>query len=122
MSGHTPGPWKLRLIRWSKDAPVQGFAVLAEGRNHSVASANCYESTALEGEFSPDEIEANASRIVSCVNALEGFADPDAAPDLLEAAKRVLAAPFGTLGDNDELDAAFHALDAAVARAEGGSE
>ena len=44
-------------------------------------------------DFYPDTevCEANAARIVACVNACEGIADPSVVPELLEACKSALA-------------------------------
>ena len=88
MNKHTPGPWEA-----SRDAVPDyhtQFTVYAESSGERVATVFL--------------TEANVTLI-------------KAAPDLLEAAKALLAAPFGTLGDCDEYDAAMHGLEAAIARA-----
>lgn len=43
MSKHTPKPWKLSLGRYAEDAPIFGFAIRAEGKIPSIASAGIAE-------------------------------------------------------------------------------
>lgn len=64
----TPGPWKLTTPNLISIVSPDGYWIADVPRNG----------------------KANAKRIVACVNALEGFADPSAAPDLLEAAEAVI--------------------------------
>lgn len=58
--------------------------------------------------------ETQARNIVDCVNALDGFTDPSAAPDLLEAAKAALYS-IGALDPSD----IKKQLKQAIAKAEG---
>lgn len=64
--------------------------------------------------------EANARRIVSCVNALAGY-DPDALAGLLEKADNLIAEAVAdkSLVISDELDNALSAFIAALARLRG---
>jgi len=106
MTKHTPGPW---------DVSNDGVIHNGETRIAQILRPNGYES----------DDEANADRIVACVNALEGFADPTAAPDLLEAVKHAHTSlrtftpeageSYWTSSDDDTLAA----LEAALAKAEG---
>lgn len=69
---HTPGPWKTRR-----------FDDEAEGRhNFTVQAALC--EVARMSQVDEHIAEANARRIVACVNACEGI-NPEAVPELLEA-------------------------------------
>lgn len=79
---HTSGPWKTSP---AKHNICDTFGVKKESGSW-IALCHPFEDKKIKRE----EAEANASRIVSCVNALEGFADPEAAKDLLEAAEDVI--------------------------------
>lgn len=92
MSGHTAGPWK--ITEWSDGE----LTIEQEVGVETVAS--------IHGHFEDDSFVYPTARLIK------------AAPDLLEAAKALMGAPFGTVGDADEYDAAMHRLEAAIARAE----
>lgn len=81
MSGHTKEPW---FIEYDRGAEAQGiWARVPEFGTQligEVFSEDC-------GDALPHE--ANARRIVSCVNALAGL-DPAALPALIEAARAML--------------------------------
>lgn len=66
---HTPEPWEVFAL---KDR-IQ----ISEKKNPKRHIAN--------KRFRLKQAEKDFERIVACVNALEGFADPSAAKDLLEA-------------------------------------
>ena len=101
---HTPGPWAVptngqdRRLIWNE----RGECVADLTRRYY----------ALEGE---GHAEADASRIVACVNALEGWSDPSAAGELLEAARIAVDLMEGFRCPKPETDR----LRAAIARARG---
>lgn len=71
-------------------------------------------------QLSPTEIDSN--RIVACVNACEGIADPSVIPELLKEVRQYLGAALDRLGreatspgDHSRVDG----LTALIARAEG---
>ena len=70
-SKHTPGPWRAIGCR-----PTVA-KICAGGNNGLVADVSAYW-------FDTGQAEANADRIVACVNACEGI-NPDAVPGLLAA-------------------------------------
>lgn len=82
MSEHTPEPW------FANGSEIRASNPKAE-RKHTfrpfVAQMLCGPS------FSTAEVEANAHRIAACVNACAGL-NPEAVPDLLAAAEKVLRA------------------------------
>ena len=109
-TGHTPGPWEIWSDMWF-------------GRGDQAV-----------GRVFPNRREnrdANAHRIVECVNACEGFADPSAVKELLEAAKEARDALLvhGPMAETERLDRdfweslldfeAFDALRAAISKATG---
>lgn len=121
MSKHTKGPWE---YEGTDEIDKDHMVCVKDGFN---LIANCGPSHLTKGGY-------NAQRIVDCVNALEGFADPSAAADLLEAAKE-LVFQLGRLiglaeGENlsistyfpPELQDVFHSTKQAIAKAEGGGE
>lgn len=71
MTGHTPGPWAAVDER---DGGVLAFRIASSKGTDAVAHVVGY--TDVEGN--DPTTEANAARIVQCVNALEGVADPAA--------------------------------------------
>jgi hypothetical protein len=75
---HTPGPWHIE------------FECNVFGPNHRlVASAGGYQTNA--DDWHRIENEANARRIITCVNACEGI-NPEAVPDLLAACEKLIEA------------------------------
>lgn len=107
MSKHTPGPWRAvpqtngsKLI--AADLKPLGLRIIA----FNVARAD-----------SIIEDDANAARIVACVNACEGIADPNVIPEMLAAIKRI---SYGlTLPADDVQKSIRTVLDPLIARAEG---
>ena len=69
MTKHTPGPLEIGIDTDDEVAQI----ISADGQHF----ARIEQYPILE----------NANRLIVCWNALEGFDDPTAAPDLLEAAK-----------------------------------
>ena len=109
MSKHTKGPWG--LVKYGA-----GFEIRhPEIPTLRIAGLNTGNKVTDNDYYYLDqsELQANAQRIVDCVNALEGFADPSAAPDVLEAAKDAYRL--------DPMDA-YEKLQVAIAKAQGGGE
>ena len=94
---HTPEPW---AIGWSGDPDVEGRAVASP---LSVIAGTGAISDMLKLYRPWDEVEANADRIVTCVNYCEGI-NPEAVPDLLAACKATVemfcVKPDSTLPDD----------------------
>lgn len=104
---HTPEPW-------SVVTPHPGqFAIVPENRQKHATT----HTLAYIRDFQSND-EANAARIVACVNACEGIADPGAVPDLLEALKSALDIMEGREAGSERVDAIAQAR-AAIARATG---
>jgi hypothetical protein len=77
MTKHTPGPWKYCPPVLDDES---GFVGAKAGDGHGVTSLA--DRPVLE---SAAQFEANAARIVACVNALDGIEDPEAEIALLRA-------------------------------------
>ena len=76
MSGHTPGPWAVSAYLSSRPDQIRkNYVSAADGINGN------WRLFVTEG---PDA-EANAARIVACVNACEGLADPSVVSELVTA-------------------------------------
>ena len=91
MSGHTSEPWEYRPAPHDDWGIVRApHAGLDAGLGGVICQARDPEALS-EGVLAPyrdsgkDPWEANARRIVDCVNACEGIADPSVVPDLLAA-------------------------------------
>jgi hypothetical protein len=100
---HTPGPWRIGDAGHTVFGPPRGLPPKIIASNLSTA---------------------NAARIVACVNALEGWHDPAAVGDLLEAAELAEGALDGLTDDghgNRNAWAALDALRAAIAWARRGN-
>jgi hypothetical protein len=83
-TAHTPTPWNV-------ERPFQEPGVYIAGPNTGLI-AKLYEPDAnLYNGDKLVSIGGNSARIVACVNACEGIADPGAVPDLLAALKAILA-------------------------------
>lgn len=103
---HTPGPWK------HASTYVRGNANILSCEGAIVAQA------VYGGDVSMNETAANAARIVACVNACEGIADPSAVKDLLDmcmAAERLL----DPMTHNPASDDFMRELRAAISKATG---
>lgn len=74
VSAYTPEPWRTdSSIGLSGDLDAHkydadGKSLIVDGDNHLIADVSF--------DFAPGECEANARRIVACVNACEGMIDP----------------------------------------------
>ena len=77
---HTPEPWEIEV--WGHEL----FGVYPNPAGPEGVIARVTEGGA--------ENKANAHRIVACVNACAGIADPSAVPDLLEAATLIDSMDF----------------------------
>jgi hypothetical protein len=92
---HTPEPWhvqheKAGVFIFGRDK-VHPFFVAGlpfESDTQWYLIANCTNGED-ERFLSDDAKKANAARIVACVNACRGIADPGAIPDLIEAARKI---------------------------------
>lgn len=86
MSGHTPEPWVVRNVGSRSEPMMNIYAARIAGREprHHVAIVATGDS--------PQPMEdANAARIVSCVNALAGIPDPEAAIKAVREALELVA-------------------------------
>lgn len=126
---HTPEPWKAyglaiyteaNRVHWlsGKDALQSLIANVRDNYNQDPEDV-------VDNPPSMAEAEANASRIVACVNGCEGIVDPSAVKELLEALEAVL---FSAEAMRDELESfqgfsgepeSMKAARAAIAKARG---
>jgi hypothetical protein len=106
---HTPEPW-------SYDESQEDYVLYSD-------SAWIGKTSLGYGVTPEGETEANAARIVACVNACEGI-NPEAIPLMLEALKSVVSA-FYKIPQADkfpsDLTAAITDASAAIAKTKGGS-
>jgi len=98
MNKHTPGPWK--IIRHNERRPKSVTA-----SSGSVCSFN-----ARLWDRDPIQAQANASRIISCVNSCDGIENPALA---LEMARVALKAAQSYLRNTDAVK--IRAIDDALA-------
>ena len=66
---HTPEPWEVGASRTS--------VVYANGQKSKVIARMTTNEMIVRNAFEVDEPEANAARIVACVNAMKGKEDPE---------------------------------------------
>lgn len=125
MSRHTPEPWvfehgqdEIRAPWREHFKPIDG-SLMGDYRGVVIASIESAHGGRKSRPFAISEAEANAQRIVDCVNACEGI-NPKAVPEMLDALRKAY----------DELSRQKHAKDqdvmstldvvcAAIAKAEG---
>ena len=90
MSTHTPEPWYQdgRGPRSSGRIPIFAPTIGGLGQKSSVSIASASQ---LGMAGSPGAQQANADRIIACVNACAGI-NPEAVPELLEALE--MAMPY----------------------------
>lgn len=76
---HTSGPWTLKRNEHDLTGRkgLKGWDLIAQPSTTFPGAIEC------AGQYIGNE--ANACRIVECVNACEGLADPSVVPELLEA-------------------------------------
>lgn len=72
MGMHTKEPWKVELVRKSET----DFRAPIVGHDYAITGPDDICPAIVWGGYR--EGEPNASRIVACVNALAGIADPEA--------------------------------------------
>lgn len=77
---HTKGPWRPN--------PCVEYAIISEDAL-TVARTRSFDGLEYD-DPSNNEARANTERIVACVNALEGVADPSTIPVLIEAVRLLL--------------------------------
>ena len=75
-ASHTPGPWM--------PDESSGICNVTGSHGRSICSTGGYQNNAEDVRNVRAENEANAARIVACVNACEGI-NPEAVPDMLAA-------------------------------------
>lgn len=94
--GHAPGPWKATSIPQEAD----GHWVVQENGDWCIhASGSPWQVAYLKAQsISSFPTEANARRIVDCVNACEGIADPSAVPELVAALQFLADSARATTG------------------------
>ena len=111
MSKHTPEPWNNKRI----DIAVHYF----ESINAEIAFTG-----------KSDESMANSSRIIACVNACAGMADPDAEIAELKRQRDELLAAMKTIANSEEFhgdsficdfDSQQSVARASIAKAKGGA-
>ena len=105
---HTPGPWYVA----AED--------LSGGRYYSISSQNC-DFFIHDGAHEEENGEANAARIVACVNACEGIADPAVVPELLAFVADFIAVMNRDGFTGDEPDRLHKEATAIIAKATGGA-
>ena len=76
MSKHTPEPWRITTHLCSRDTHI---VRRIDGEKHAVCIIRTNNA---------DEAEANAARIIACVNACAGMDDPAAEIERLRAESR----------------------------------
>lgn len=101
---HTPEPWSLHEVYHANPnlVPISTYVPACDRGSAFtswecvIASGGCIVSqvtgwSSTNGGFpradNPEEVVANAQRIIACVNACAGI-NPDAVPDLLDALER----------------------------------
>lgn len=109
MSKHTPGPWIL-------EKPELDCVAISASSGDWLDLASVV--IRVNDKHDP-EGQANAARIVACVNACEGLADPSVVPDLLAALEGIELKSAGSICDSGRPDINEIAR-AAIAKAKGG--
>ena len=116
---HTPGPWfvgtqndGLYIIAGRKPAPNNDYPWHDAPR---VCLATMQGPSA--SDCLPVNKDANAARIVACVNACEGIADPSVVPELLAALQLISNGPH----DAEAIADMLGQVRAILAKATGGA-
>ena len=120
---HTPGPWfvgtqndGLYIIAGRKPAPNNDYPWHDAPR---VCLATMQGPSA--SDCLPVNKDANAARIVACVNACEGIADPAVVPELLAFVADFIAVMNRDGFTGDEPDRLHKEATAIIAKATGGA-
>lgn len=95
---HTPGPWE---VNYFVDHDEEGSCIEAAGRNVATLYFRHGKYKAVLAEQS----EANAARIVACVNACEGIERPNIViPELISALRLCISLheTYGMQGMSEE--------------------
>lgn len=108
ISAHTPGPWDVRIGK-PFDHEKSLIVCIGEGTFESIC-----EHIASVGYVDSEENQANAARIVSCVNGCEGI-NPAAVKDLLEACVAIVH--YDESGGREPFREAADAAREAIAKA-----
>lgn len=87
MSNHTPEPW--RILPEEVDRTYIRIRGTKVGSRYKIANV-LNEVSDLKGSYEGNETRANATRIVACVNACAGMADPTAEIAQLRADRKRL--------------------------------
>ena len=111
MSGHTEGPWEI--------SSRYGSTTITGPNKRSIGTTGGYSSNLEDSLAVLLENEANAARIVACVNACEGLADPSVVPELVKAVAVLRDMDFSDCGDPALYNAACVRVRAALAKAKG---
>ena len=122
MTKHTPYKWSPEMCTCS-NSETGGQCVLHDPPRHTPEPwhlvgqdiRDADEENIVTGSYGddPEQAEANANRIVACVNGCAGI-NPDAVTELLEAAKNMVRAL-----EECEVDLPWGTLKRVVAKAEG---
>ena len=84
---HTPEPWSINAYeQWDKFGPIKRASIVAQWDNR------LSETLLIATVNTTKQIEANAARIVACVNACAGMTDPAAEIKALRDALKGLLA------------------------------
>jgi hypothetical protein len=102
MSKHTPGPWRVGTHR-------EIIAANGDVLTDSLYSGDC----GIEGA------DANADRLVACLNACEGIADPSVVPHALGFLERLVNCPGLGFTDQATGETWHDQLQALLVRVEG---
>ena len=109
---HTPEPWAVH--EWGSPGSGRRFGIETADQRHGLAAIAPNETASTM--LSMDEHRANAHRIVACVNACAGIADPSVVPELLVALEKCVA----ELGHATNIQTVAEELGrAAIAKAKG---
>lgn len=86
---HTPEPWK--NDGWDNFGEDLEPVIVLEASSRTIIAMVYTDKNTWEGASADKECIANAQRIVDCVNACEGIANPEAAVEAMVKALRFYA-------------------------------
>lgn len=91
---HASEPWEVGHGPWNEEKGAYETVITAECRDvATLESAQPTRPTLANMENYYEDAETNADRIVACINACTGFANPGAIPALVEAMKELVCCP-----------------------------